>query len=222
MRRKQQPRERTERVADLKQNLSQEQLAAIGAVTIAWNELEIFIHLLLGYGLYFPWPLLLEVTTRINGIDGQIEIIRKLRTLHMDIGVEEKVWKLIEISLSGITEYKRFRDGVIHARVLDAPQGIGEIIQKRGAREEILLTEKALNALYDRLVLLRSELVSITLIFEKVSRHLQIDILRDKRPNTKSLSQDIQAYVSQLQQHQSQRLLLQPLPGFPEIPLASL
>lgn len=218
MKRDRQHGAQTVRTADVKQNLTQEQLAAIGGVAIAWNEMELFIHFMLGYGLWMPWPLVLEVTTRINGIEGQIEIIRKLSELHEKMGTDKAVSEAVLKSLSGIKECKTYRDAVIHARVLDAPSGIGELIRKRGKQEEVLLTVEALNGLYERMVLLRNELVSFVLIFQAIHRNRQVS-QDGGQPNKQSLAQAIQAYLSQVLQHQTQRLSLPPLPSFPALPV---
>ncbi|MEJ0062594.1 MAG: hypothetical protein WDO70_05185 [Alphaproteobacteria bacterium] len=209
----------TVRGSDVKQNLSQEQLAAIGAVTIAWNEMELFINYLVCVCAWIPWPLVLEVTTRINGLEGQVQIIRKSIELHARMKlIDDETVRNVGRSLDAILEFKKYRDAVVHARVLDSAHGIGELIRKQGKQEEVLLTVEALTGLYDRLALLREELVLAFLIFRTIYRSAPLDSSRDDRPNKQSLAQAIQAYTAQFLPHQQARLSLPPLPSFPDLP----
>jgi hypothetical protein len=202
------------READVRKNLSGEQLEWIGSVAIAWNELEILIDFAMANGLGVRAPLWDELTTRINGIEGKLQLVRKSLALLPEI--EEQTVSLITNTLDAATECKKYRDGVIHARVFDAPTGIGVLMQRRAKSEHVLLTVEALRGLYDRLVLLRHEMGAIVLMLHGLtiyrSRSARTDASK-KRAEEAALG-----YASQLREHQMNRRSLPPLPQFPELP----
>jgi len=198
-----------QRDGDLRKNFTSKQLEAIGAVTIAWNEVEIFLDIALEEALWIPEAAWLHVSTRINGYDGKVAIIKELKREYLaDLG--EDTWNHITLSLDGLTECKGFRDAVIHARAYDVPEGIGALIRKRAAKEQVLLTEPALNGLVDRLTALRLEFKQIVMLFDAL-RSLRLYYLQDKSP----LERSIQVYAARLQEHQTARRSLPPLPTFP-------
>ena len=67
---------KADREADLRKNFTQEQLEVIGSVTIAWNEAEILLDISLGESLDLRAAMWFEVSTRINGIDGKVALIK--------------------------------------------------------------------------------------------------------------------------------------------------
>lgn len=219
MRRKRQEGVENRRNDDVRLNLSHEQLAGIGAVAVAWNELEIFLHYLLGLSAGIPTPLWLEVSTRVNGLEGYVQIIRKGIALCASLlNLEkEEVIALMEKSLDAVLDYKQYRDGVIHARVFDAPTGLGELVKRRGQKDEVLLTVEALSALYVRLVLLRKELLAMMGLMNRLSRVVML-MESGAKPNKQWLAQGIRAYTPRLRSHQNERLSLPPLPAFPKLP----
>jgi hypothetical protein len=99
-----------------------------------------------------------EVLSRINGVDGKIELA-KIGML--ELSADEQTVNLLAQTLgeAGFKEHKKYRDAVIHARVSDAPAGIALSPARRGKIDEVLLTVDALNGLYDRLALVRLELI---------------------------------------------------------------
>jgi hypothetical protein len=64
-------------IGDLKKEVPQSTLAAIGALALAFNEAEANLDRLFFVATGLDESLQLEVSTRINGIDGKIEIISK-------------------------------------------------------------------------------------------------------------------------------------------------
>jgi hypothetical protein len=75
------------------------------------------------------------------------------------MGASDEILRSTENTLGGFSEYKKYRDAMIHARVLDAPTAIALTSGGRGKIEEVLLSVDALNGLYERLVLVRLELI---------------------------------------------------------------
>lgn len=149
---------------DIKQDLSAAQLRGIGAVAIAWNEVEFMLDCVLYSGLVlsgFSW---LDVLTRLS-TDAKIELVASAEeTLHLPRSFRE----LIQVSVKNAKELKDLRNSVVHARIFDAPNGIGVNIRRGGKIRQILLVAPALECLYDRLNLLHGELRSILAIFDLI------------------------------------------------------
>src|ERR1700732_4274106 len=57
---------------DVKQDFSRDQLAAVGAVTLAFNELQSTMEAMLQVSTGIPEWLFSEVGSRIHGLDGKI------------------------------------------------------------------------------------------------------------------------------------------------------
>jgi hypothetical protein len=221
----------TKRTGHVKKDLSKDQLAGIGAVAIVYNETENLINILLSLSLQISWPLHREVTSRINGVDGKIEIAKAgLR----DLGASEEMQLLVAQTLGdgGFSLLKKYRDLIIHATVLDVPVGIGLSPGKRGKSEEILLTTDALDGVFERLEICRLELLEalkITVQLRSLLKLREADDLLSSLPHLAGASgpqklaveQDIRAFLSQYHEHQKRRLFLPPLPEFPEAPSAA-
>ncbi|MGQ0741101.1 MAG: hypothetical protein ACT4OG_02220 [Alphaproteobacteria bacterium] len=205
---------RGKRSGDVRKNLTPEQLRGIGEVTMAYNEAEFLIDLCFGLGLQIEAGLWFEVSTRINGVDGLIAIIKKL--VARDCEIDAATYALIENAFAAFKECKTYRDAVIHARILDAPSGLGEFVRKQGTHYHVLLTVEALNALYDRLVAVRTELVDVCCVIACV--FWASDLLRPLRAADEKLkvAQQAQEHAALLRLHQTERLSLPPLPTIPE------
>jgi hypothetical protein len=217
------------RTGDIRKDLTQEQLAGIGSIALAYNEVEMTINALVGLSCGILTKVANEVTSRINGIDGKIEIIKAgLREYILG----EEFFSMIGEAFgeNGFKSYKKYRDAVIHARILDAPLAIALSPPKRGKTEEVLLSVDALDGLYNRLVILRLELNEICMIAICLfsDRHL-MSVMRAVRAGfpapehisdlpRRQFAQEIQENLSRCQAHQKRRLSLPPLPEFPEEP----
>ena len=214
-----------QRTGDIRKDLTESQLAGVGSVALAYNEAEILIDILMSLALGIFTFIANDVTGRINGIDGKIEIAKKAMKL---IAASDEVNKLLSETLGdgGFSLYKKYRDAVIHARILDAPAGIGLSPARRGEVQEVLLTASALNGLYDRLVIIRLELIeacNIAIRSFSDRRWTPLRALLDPSDSKAYLpkrqyEQEIQACLSRYREHQKRRLLLPPLPEFPEEP----
>lgn len=197
---------------DVRENFSPAQLEAIGAVTIAFNEAEIILDIVLGHSLDINAEMWFEISTRINGIDGKVAIIRKSSEIWGDV-LNEEIFDLIENTLSSFLECKTYRDAVIHARAFDTLGGIGELMRRHGKKEQVLLTAEALNGLYDRLIILRQELICIAMLFSNARFAPYLAGLDRQQPAPK-----VQEYAARLQEYQNDRRSLPPLPAFPKPP----
>jgi hypothetical protein len=217
---------------NIRKDLTKSQRAGIGEVAIAFNEAEAVLDLLLVFVLGLHQPLGAEVTSRINGLEGKVEIA-KAGMQNLMTAVPNRGDKDIKILLSetlgneGFLSLKRYRDAVIHAYRLDVPTGTARTSTKRGKSYEVLMTEKALKSLYDRLLLVRNELWEACTIAATLSRlRLSTWLIHNAaaihppafanwRPTIKRSERDTRVALSRYRRHQTRRLSLPPLPEFP-------
>jgi hypothetical protein len=200
---------------DIKKDFSNDQLAGIGAAAMAWNEVEYLLDVMLYSALALPSLHWLDLVTRINGIDGKLELLRQCVAKDRRIAADAAA--VMKQSLDDAGLYKTYRDAVIHARMFNAPAGIGQRIERQAKISQVILTKDALEGFYDRLVLLRRELQGILAVFDilrtfRVNR--PVPVLID--PRTTQFSPTAQAWMIRVQEHQKQRLSLPPLPEFPD------
>src|SRR5580704_9313105 len=120
-----------DRSGDIRKDLTESQLAAIGSVALAYNEVEAVIDFLFVMVLNLPATIAPEVSSRINGMDGKTEIIKSAMK---ELGAQEPILKALGESLGscGFGKLKEYRDAIIHARILDSPAAIGITPPKRG------------------------------------------------------------------------------------------
>lgn len=217
-------------------DVSKRQLANIGAVSIAYNEMEEALDLLLTFALGIWSVTGPQVTSRINGTDGKIAIIRAaVRDVSLIKGATDFAGKpsfpdLIDRSLEheGFALLKQYRDAVIHAHKFDVPTAIARTSVKRGKPYEVLMSVEVLKALYTRLVLVRNELWEACTIAARASDTWKSAWLAHNiaaansalgkqmmRATTKRSERDIRGAISRYRRHQSRRLSLPPLPSFP-------
>jgi hypothetical protein len=137
------------RAYDVRKDLTKENLAALGAVTLAWNDVEAMLDVLLCVCMNINPDAWRELTTRINGIDGVIALLKF--SFGKMFFLAPAVLKLTEDTLGAASQCKGDRDTIIHSRVIDVPQGIAEMAFRRDKIEEVLITEDALNKLYDHI-----------------------------------------------------------------------
>jgi hypothetical protein len=214
---------------DIKRDIAGAILSRIGAVSLAYNEAEGLIDGLLirATGLDLGY---LDIISRINGIEGKIEIIKAVfRELGAPNDVQEAV--AVTLGMDGFLLYKQYRDAVTHARGLDLITKVASTVVKRGKRYEVLLTETALDALYKRLVMIRKEIFDLVVIagelstrhdanrFRKYAEQAEITIdlhhAHFSPQRTANIELNIRAGLAQYQQHLTLRRSLSPLPEFP-------
>jgi hypothetical protein len=203
--------DRKTKTGDIKKDLSVGQLAQIGAMALAFNEVEKYLELLFFMVTELSAQLQYEVSTRINGIDGKIGIIKiGLAQFGLD---QTDIEQFNEVLGKGVFKlYKSFRDAVIHARVTDGSVGMGLLVDRQAQISDVLLSETALSVLYDHLVALKTELEfgAILLGLAKTTRNL------DKSdPNTELIAKGRANLSAQFRARQTVRLALPPIPEFP-------
>lgn len=200
------------RTGDIKRDLSQGQLAAIGAVTLAFNVLEDELDLLMLVSVGIPVPLFNEISTRIHGIDGKISIVQKALA-KSDLNQSDQ--KAANESVAEFGGFKKIRDCVDHARILNAAVGIGISSKKRGDNAfEILLTQEALDRCYDHMVALQKELESLRSLLTTVRTLTALGDSDD--PNRSKYEEAVRDCRAQFHTNRSHRRSLKPLARFPD------
>jgi hypothetical protein len=203
--------DRKTNTGDIKKDLSVDQLAQIGAMALAFNEVEKYLELLFFMVTDLSAPLQYEVSTRINGIDGKIGIIKiGLTQFRLD---QTDIEQFNEALGKGVFKlYKSFRDAVIHVRVTDGSVGMGLLVDRQAQISDVLLSETALSVLYDHLVALKTELEfgALLLGLAKTTRNI------DKNdPNAELIAKGRSNLSAQFQARRTVRLALPPIPEFP-------
>lgn len=116
---------------DIKKDLTENQLAAFGAAALAYNILEDQIDALLHVVTNVPDWLIKEVSSRIHGLDGKAAIINKAIS---KTPLESKDAKMANASIGAFMEFKKNRDAMIHARIINASIGIELSEKTRGEK----------------------------------------------------------------------------------------
>jgi hypothetical protein len=158
-----------------------------------------------------PGDLHRDVTSRINGIEGMIAIVKAgAKTL----GVSEKIRIFLAESLGdgAFGLFKKYRDAVIHARIVNKTAGIGEFVESRGRHSQVLLTTQALDRFYDHVDALRSELTCLLALL--IEDALPMPIADSVDPERSQREAKIREYLAQARAHRNRRLSLPPIPEF--------
>ena len=195
---------------DLKNRLPPALLAEVGAVCLIWNVVEDMVDALLRTGLDISPSVAQHVTSRINGLDGKTAIIKEL--LNAFPPTPTVFQDLVTTTLNGVSECKRFRDGVVHARLHSQTTSLAYSAQRQGRVDEIVFTREALSGLYDRLAILDHELRTIRStcdahLFNAGYRRYPTFV-----ESGRTIREIIQSYVKNLQEYQAQKKSLPPMP----------
>jgi hypothetical protein len=214
----------SKRTGNVRKDLTQNQLAWIASVALAYNEAERLVDLILITSIFLG-DISSDVIGRINGVENKVDIAKLAMR---EIKCPGSMLPAIGDSLGegGFMLLKKYRDRIIHASVVDAAAAIARSPAHRGKFEEVLLTVKGLKALYRRLVLVRQELIRITRIASVLSHQKYLDpvdtvIRMTSGPNVHEQerkmknAKEIREHFAQLRRHQKARLSLPPLPQFP-------
>ncbi|WP_439375340.1 hypothetical protein [Bradyrhizobium sp. DASA03120] len=194
----------------VKQDVSTEQLAAIGSVVLNYNYAESAINRMLAPALGLTVDVYHAVTSRINGLDGKIEIV-KIAAAGMGMPEDMRLFLAEGLGEAGFSQFKKYRDAIIHARIQDPALGYGEVVESRGRLVQVLLTAEALNILADHLDALSQELACFILLFMKI-REVYNEPIQDTEP----FAREILDLFARAKRHRKNRQFLPPLPKFPE------
>ena len=194
-----------------------ERLKLIGAIALAWNWIEGALDATLAMSLELAADMWVEVSSRINGIDGKTALIK--RSLTLDNGLpkfEEDDLLILRKAINAIENNKRFRDGLIHARMIHPEAIISQTSQRKGVADEVLMTAEALNALYNLYAALGEEMDAfVRVIFVRLDLGGRL-----KERGNKLTEEHLRWSLAQLREAQTKREALPPLPEFPVEPQA--
>jgi hypothetical protein len=195
---------------DIKRDIPRKQLAGIGALALAYNELEAVVDKLFFISTDLSKNLQLEVLTRINGVDGTIEIIKEAAKLYLS---EEEHKHLAEaLGDGGFKLLKSYRDSVIHVRHLNYSSSVGVRVDRRARVFDVLVSQNALDAAFELLEALRMELFWCYLLISSVK---SMNSREPGDPKIKQLEPATENFRLLFKEGRRERLSLQPLPEFP-------
>ena len=204
------------RTGDIKRDLSEKQLAAIGAATLAYNVLEDQLDNLLLSATEMPIWLFPEMSSRINGLEGKVHIIQvaieNAAMIHGD-GLAAPRLKELSIAVAEFMDFKRDRDAIMHARILNAPANIGATAKQRGKTGfEVLLSKPALDSYYEHVIGLEKVLWNGA---DLLSAVISLNAHRISDPNTPKLERLVQLNSNLFRQYFQAWRSLPPKPKFP-------
>jgi hypothetical protein len=200
---------------DLKKDIDQELIWGMGAASLIWNTIEQGIEVSLGLAADIPPKLWVSVSSRINGVDGKIAIIKD--ACKRRIEMPDSVYLPIAQTLGAIGEHKKYRDALIHVRLINPDDPIAPTFQQRGDSWEVLVSKEAVYALCTRLNYLRDEMDTVIVLFHHTKRWEMAG--RDPQTAAATRVQVEEEMRRCLQVHRlllNRRAKLPPLPEFPE------
>ena len=196
--------------SEIKGHLPVEHLAELGAVCLAWNVVEDRVDALLQTGLDISSNIAQHVTSRINGMDGKIAIVKEM--LKVFPPAPEFFQEMVSITLAGVSECKGARDGAIHARLYSHTTELAYSAQRQGRMDEIVFTREALNGVYDRLTILDHELRCIRSAYDAYLTGSGYRRYASFIETGGTPPEIFQRHVRGLQEYQATRKFLPPLP----------
>ena len=195
---------------DIKQDLSEKQLATIGALILAYNKLEDEIENMFSVVTGLKDQMLSEISSRITSIDIKLDIIKAgAKNFSADPKDQECLAELL--GTAGFKLLKRYRDAVAHCKLINASIGIGLLFEKQAKINEVLLSQPALDALYGHIVAMKFELQCATsmLIFSEIMNRDAAD------PERVSHEAGNAENSARFQWYLIRRQSLPPIPEFP-------
>ena len=137
-------------------------------------------------------------------------------------GFPDEVLRLIADTFGAVEEYKRYRDGVEHALIVNKVSMVAQIVQRRGVLDDVLVSEDALNALYERLVAVDQEvfllLKAIMMLHLPEMGRRKFKLGEVSASMQESAERGAAEYLLQLLDLQQKRKALRKLPEFPDPP----
>jgi len=212
------------RFGDVRMDLTPKELEGIGAIALAFNEVEFSLGMVLYFGLNLPANHWLEIIQRIGNISDKVDLAKDAATEAQRM--MSVVWQLpapnfkdeVIASIGKVSDMKTYRDTIIHCRVFNRFDKIGERITYKARIDQILLTESALNGVYDRLCILSKELeLCAHLLVEclTINNMLTFGHLDAKKQRALPFSLE---KLTPLRESHAKWKALPPLPEFPVLP----
>lgn len=200
---------------DLVSDVGMNRLALIGAIGLSWNMLEGGVDVALPLALELAPPMWVHVTSRINGFDGKIELIKQ--AAKRQYGLPDKHCRTIYDSLGKAGEYKKYRDAVVHVQIMDPTLPVAPTFSQRGDTFEVLITEEALVKLHGRIAAASAEVDQIVVLFSNLAQYRGHSYGRSpSEDEKKSAVRGAREALSQLRDLQAKHSKLPQLPKFPD------
>jgi hypothetical protein len=197
------------RVVDIKVEMSEKHLAAMGALVLAFNEAEAALDRLFFVVTQLPEAVQIEISTRIGNAE-KTNIIKKGCAEFFAQSELEQLQEVLGEGMFGTL--KDYRDGVVHARHINAITGIGVKLDRSATVFNYLVRRDALDAAYDLLVVIRRELDEAIQLVEGAKA---MKLLAPPDSNRLQLEAELMASRSRFGQCQKERRALPKIPEFP-------
>jgi len=112
-------------------------------------------------------------------------------------------------------DFKKNRDTLIHARIINVTIGVGRGAKQRGGKSsfEVLLSADVLNAFYDHIVALKNELASGAVL---LNTSVTLKLGNSDDPGRPQLEKALRSHQAQYRESRKYRRSLKPLPKFPD------
>jgi hypothetical protein len=197
-------------------DIGTERLVYFGAISLAWNMVEGAIDTGLALSLELFPGMWTEVTSRINGFDGKVAILKRACERQMYFPAEYSV--VVADTFGLIEKCKQYRDAVLHVKMMDPAASVAPSFERRGETFEVLVTKDALMRLYDLIMAARVEADQIVQMLHHLVRQRGRVLPELSKDEKKSALRAAEECLVQLRSYQEKRKALPPLPEFPEEP----
>jgi hypothetical protein len=194
---------------DFLNDIDPDRLKLIGAIILAWNWTEGALDTSLAIALELHPDMWVEVTSRFSGLDEKTALLKRYSTLFAQ---PDEQTLPIRKALNAFENLKKYRDGVVHARVIDPNSDTADTAQRKGRTDEVLVSRDALNWLYDQLSVLRREMDEVVSFFY----YRWLATTTKSNNKRQQALRDFQDTLVRLRGYQEQREYLPPPPVFPE------
>ncbi len=202
-------------VEDIKQDLTPEQLAGIGAASLAFNAAERILDKAIAVSMGLTNSTEDFTVAKIGGVDDKVKLLKIIfEDFSKKLGLDLESVSSVHNTLNELLILKDFRNGAIHVTHIDTGLNVGIVRNRDGKTSRVLLTVQALDGLYERLVYIYYELDSLCGMFALESPKMQgwratIDPMRmEAEPS-------YQQWLRKLKDNQNRR---KALPLMPEVP----
>ena len=194
---------------EMKQELTIHQLAAIGAVALAYNELELAIDAMLLAVIGSHQSTDSEPSTGLHNTEGRIATITRGVAL---IGLKLDDQEQIKLALKVFAEFTNYRDAINHARVMNLTGRVRLGPKLRGENSAAPFSDGSLNIFYDHLIALEKELSSAAMLIKAAST---LKSLTSDDKNKALYEEGKRVCSFQFRGYGTRRQTLPPIPYFP-------
>ena len=204
-----------------KDKVTPELLQAVGHLSFLWNDVEEALDRAVIWALEAPVALQVEVRSRIQGLDGKVEIVKTAinKSDHLTQEIKDDLLR----TAGTFQALKERRDAVIHAKASEIFNGVARTFERRGAVYEVLLTVEALDAVNAHLEIYAAEMAALSGVLgtntttgRALKKALQMENDGPDMETMRLASQADQRYLENLRACQGARKKLPPLPELRE------